>query len=433
MKGREPANKRPKAEVVPEKVKDMFPSLLRADSDPPPRQPHGLTRPVEFHFATDARAKGHAMQHPADLDLEAAHASKGAVEGMRSENGLTLPVEFKFATSKRARANMGAEPAQPSKRPTYADSKPAAPRPRMTVPQAFNLSKSNRVPEPAPLVATRAKSKPVTQQELRAARKLTVPVTPLVATRKRKTPEKVPEEVVPFKARPAPQAAPFVPAEASRPLTVAEPFDLITDVRGAEKADRLRRQEEEDRQREAEARVFVAQPLPAMDAPSGVPMVEPPPLTVFEPFDLQSEPLSLYAKQRLEQKILAERALEEEMRKFKANPPVTLSRPPFLPLSSNRPLTVAETPDLKSTVRAVDRAEFSVDKNQRIAIKEDREQQDKILEESNEREEIRKLRKTLVFKAAPFVNPSPMRLAPATRPLTVPESPQLRTSLRSMR
>lgn len=424
-----PAPKKSTVDYVPEKVKELseFQSLLRAEEEPAPR-PQGLTRPVEFHFATTARARVGAV-NPREPEPAPSMTHKG----------LTQPKEFSFATSRRARSTT-VETAQPSKlRQTY-----GAPTKfvstiggkRVTVPQAFKLSTTNRSKREEPVMEPKSKvaktadgpvSKPF------AKRTLTVPITPYAA-RKRKTPEKVvvEEDVQPFKARPVPHVKPFVP-EPSHHLTVAEPFELATEARGAVKEEQFRHQVEVELQQQEEARHFVARPVPHPEEPNGVPVVEHSHLTVFEPFHLQSETLAALAKQKLEERIAYEQALEEEMRKFKAHPPPSMKRVPFRLVSSNRPLTVPETPDLKSTVRALDRADFSVEKNNRIVVKETRELHEKALEEESEREEIRKLRKTLVFKATPFVNPSPMRLAPSSRPLTIPESPQLRTTLRNMR
>jgi hypothetical protein len=326
------------------------------------------------------------------------------VTGALRARGLTKPTEFNFATSRRTRAVIPSldDLVLPKQKPV---SKTGAAK-LLTVPKAFNLSKSNR-PKPQAEVPVEARPKPKQIKKIEAVpvpvrkRALTIPVTPRVATRKRKTPQKAVDELAPAKIH-VKQSPDQTTSAVSAPHPVNQPSEEHIE----------------------NPRVF---------AKNGVAVVEPPPLTVFEPFNLQSEALALAAKQKLEERILHEHALEDEMRKFKANPPLTLTRPPFRPLASNRSLTVPGTPDLKSTARALNRAEFSVEKNQRISIKKDREAQEKALEEANEREEIRKLRKALEFKATPFVNPSPMRLAPATRSLTVPESPQLRTNFRGMR
>lgn len=410
--------KKPQVEqFVPEKIKELtvFPSLLRADSDPVPPQPKGLTRPVEFRFATTARAKTYAPQEVPQVNVSSHPPA--------AHKGPTQPKEFRFATSARSRATAISSVVQPKPRQA------AGVHRRLTVPQAFNLSKSNRpkpVTEPPETRAKAKLAKDTLQNKTVLKTTSRLEELALPASRKRKSLEKADMKVARSKmvSAVAPLAEPLS-------LTVPEPFDLLTDVRGASKVDRFKRQVEEELQQEKEARVFVARPLPS-DAVDELPVVEAAPLTVFEPFHLESEHLSQQAKQKLEERIQYEQALEEEMRQFRANP-VSLKRVPFRPLTSNRPLTVPETPKLQSSVRAMDRADFSVEKNQRISLKEQRELQEKALEEEHEKEEIRKLRETLVFKATPYIVVSPMRVGPSLRPLTLAETPRLRTNLRSMR
>jgi len=148
-------------------------------------------------------------------------------------------------------------------------------------------------------------------------------------------------------------------------------------------------------------------------------------LTVPEPFNLQSEVLSAVAKQRQKEMQLAAEQREAEMREFKAKESFALGSP-FLPKPSNNPLTVPESPDLKSTTRAEARQDFESEKNRRLEEKRLRKEAELAQIAKDEETEALALRGKMVFKARPFVEAPPMVVRKSARPLTLAVSPLVR-------
>jgi len=148
-------------------------------------------------------------------------------------------------------------------------------------------------------------------------------------------------------------------------------------------------------------------------------------LTVPEPFNLQSEVLSAVAKQRQKEIQLVAEQREAEMREFKAKESFALGSP-FLPKPSNNPLTVPESPGLKSTVRAEARQDFEAEKNRRLEAKRLRKEAELAQIAKDEEAEGLALREKMVFKARPFVEPPPMVVRKSARPLTLAVSPMVR-------
>lgn len=109
------------------------------------------------------------------------------------------------------------------------------------------------------------------------------------------------EAPAPFKARPVPmfEFPEVPPLPAPRPLTEPEPFFLRTDLRGEEMALRREmRREEEERVKKSQQQSFKAQPVP-MDSPFRFVLPPTPKLTVPEPFNLLSDQRGALAQERL--------------------------------------------------------------------------------------------------------------------------------------
>ncbi len=105
----------------------------------------------------------------------------------------------------------------------------------------------------------------------------------------------------PFKARPVPmfEVPEVPPLPPPRPLTEPEPFFLRTDLRGEEMAMRREmKREEEERVKKSQQQSFKAQPVP-MDSPFKLLLPPTPKLTVPEPFNLLSDQRGALAQERL--------------------------------------------------------------------------------------------------------------------------------------
>lgn len=148
-------------------------------------------------------------------------------------------------------------------------------------------------------------------------------------------------------------------------------------------------------------------------------------LTVPRPFNLQSEALSAAAKEKQKRTQQAEEEKAAKLREFKAKESTALSSP-FALKASSLPLTVPESPALRSSSRAEARQDFEVEKKQRLEAKRKRKEAELAQKAQDEEAAVLELRKKTVFKARPFVDCVPMLVKKSDRPLTLAKSPMVR-------
>ncbi|CAL8464329.1 g3864 [Coccomyxa elongata] len=209
-----------------------------------------------------------------------------------------------------------------------------------------------------------------------------------------------------FKAQPA--LGPSGPAKVSKPsrsrrhtTTSFQPFHLSTEERGGAKQSALEKAAAAKRAAEAAVPAFRAAPVPpTLRQRARLPPVPEKAPTAPEPFHLISEARHREAVLQQEMQNEARSAKRHREATFKAAPAPAHPRP-RPPRPSRQPLTAAQTPDLALRSRSVARAAFDA----AVAEKERRAEEAKKLEEERaaeeEAKEIKRLRKTLVFKARP--------------------------------
>jgi hypothetical protein len=313
----------------------------------------------------------------------------------------------------------------------------------LTVPMEFKLSVANKVPKEvsAPVEAYQFKPLPfnraifkVAPQSARAARELTVPVSPGLSkgNRKRKAVDGHSDEFAVFKARPMPAFNGAQAQAAVRPLTTPAPFNLATEDRGADKEERLQQQLQQEAVRAKKQADFVARSLPSTTRNPQPLMLDAPRLTEPEPFNLHSVVLAEQSRAVFQERVSDDIENARQARNFKAKKATVLTKRAFQVRPANQMLTEPAPFDLKSFARAEDRADFNVDKNGRIEERVEEDGLRKREAQEKETKDIAILRKSLVHH--PLALPSDENtfvVRPSTAPLTVSKSPLLHTSLRS--
>lgn len=153
------------------------------------------------------------------------------------------------------------------------------------------------------------------------------------------------------------------------------------------------------------------------------------PLTKPEPFQLCSDlRYELHHAESL-------RKLEKEefelaaSREFHAQPAPHPA--PFYPKKSTKPLTQVVPVPLHSAERAAKRREFDDFIRRRELEMEELARKQKAIRDKQEAEELKRLRRDLVPQAQPVRHYSSIDVKPSERPLTVPHSPALQTSMRT--
>ncbi|XP_073386695.1 protein TPX2 isoform X1 [Physcomitrium patens] len=147
-------------------------------------------------------------------------------------------------------------------------------------------------------------------------------------------------------------------SEAVKPTRPPKPFHLATDDRGLAKKMKMIQEQIERDQKEAEARIPKAQPLPYTTKSPIIPH-KPTPKTCTKPVPFQLVSLSRHEEEQ--QRRAAERAqaerLEALLKEFRAQPNLS-NAPVFMPIRSNKPLTEIYEFKFNVDTRAVERAEF---------------------------------------------------------------------------
>lgn len=208
-------------------------------------------------------------------------------------------------------------------------------------------------------------------------------------------------------------------------VTVPAPFTF-------EERDKIRQQQKEEKIRqvleeEKRAREFHAKPIPkSVKCPLSQSDSRSYSPTQPEPFHLLTEERRLQHEEMMKAKLEEERRAAEALR-FKARPPVVLTKKPFEPVRPQRVLKEITDICLNTEIRSKERERFEMKIKEKEMILEERRRQIKEEQERAEEEERARLRREAIHKAQPIPKYNPVVVAKSTKELTIPESPFSRT------
>ncbi|KAK8381352.1 hypothetical protein O3P69_018439 [Scylla paramamosain] len=437
-----------------------------------PNQPFKLTKPQEFHFATDKRLRKQEVEDPAPPPPPPAARS--------TRSGRTKPQEFTFATDARIKTKESVkeeteapvEFARSLRSSTLSLNKDSAGRRSPTIPKPFHLSESRKEQGEAakrflsmaelscknyirtPEVYRKSKRTVSTDdlEDRKKPRGPTMAVTPNLATSKRRrshslmTQEEREQQEFEeaqkhaFKARPVNKRALKTPPNgyrvSSKPqsqpseslmeemIKMDSPPKMLVSMlpyaglplqgKKMNTKERMKKKEEkikrvlEDEKSLAE---FHARPMPLFEG-VGVPARKPPTPTQVKPFALNVERRGSIKQEKFKQQLENEAKRDAAQRKFLAQDDSVVHKNPFVPQKSNRPLTEISNVTLSTEVRAVERSEFD---QQRKELEEEMLAAKKMAEEHQAAEELAemtRLRQAAVHKAQPIPKTKPMLLQP---------------------
>eukprot|EP00026_Physarum_polycephalum_P003894 Phypoly_transcript_03911.p1 GENE.Phypoly_transcript_03911~~Phypoly_transcript_03911.p1 ORF type:complete len:663 (+),score=153.91 Phypoly_transcript_03911:91-2079(+) len=264
-------------------------------------------------------------------------------------------------------------------------------------------------------------------------KEVTIPESPFLATKSRSIfhpPPAVPkEEQFVFKARPIPIVEPFVPERPGHHTVEVQPFQLQTEVRGQQATKKMSDKVKKMKLREKKQRAFKAQPMPIPDRPEPQGFAFAPPVTLPQPFYLLSEARGEQHAQKFQQQVQEEEKEKKEMALFKAHPIPIVT--PFEPKKTDKPLTIISDFELNSDVRSQQRRKFEMQKNEKAKLAEETRKQQEEERRIEEEKFIKQMRKKLVHKPQPILPSNPIKIHGSTTPLTDPHTPLLRTRQRS--
>jgi len=238
-----------------------------------------------------------------------------------------------------------------------------------TVPQCFSLATDNRIRNAVDLASSSSsfddcREDPLartTSKEQSWKPVLTEPRSPNLATKNRAmlslsqhSNSEVPKDHSFFHARPVPTGSPFRPTNVPKELTKPEPIQLRTEDRALRHEKELAEAVEKMRREEESARIFKAKPMRIVEHPLVPEKIRK--STITDPFPLCTEERGIVAANKF--KIKVDKRLQEEYERaqFRAKPFVT--KVPFEPAKSTRPLTEIREVTLNSDQRALKRQDF---------------------------------------------------------------------------
>ncbi|GLJ44975.1 hypothetical protein SUGI_0946730 [Cryptomeria japonica] len=207
--------------------------------------------------------------------------------------------------------------------------------------------------------------------------------------------------------------------------TKPKPFHLLTEERGAEKERKLMLELQEQENKEYEARIPKANPLPyTIDFPVIPPKPEPKECTKPEPFQLESLMRHEEELQRMmEERARAERE-EAEMRKFRAQP-IKSNVPVHIPEVPRMPLTEVQEFTFHVDARAAERMEFDKKVLEKQNMYKRYREEYEAAKKADEEREIKIMRKAMVPHARPMPHFSkPFVPERSSKDLTDPKSPK---------
>lgn len=264
---------------------------------------------------------------------------------------------------------------------------------------------------------------------------LTIPESPAFALKnrlrsyKQQQVEKQQQEtkLVAITAKPVPYTGvPFQPV-LSHKATEIQPFSFEERTRMmlAKKEEKIKQLLEEDKK----MREFHANPLPDPQ-PDPLPEKCSKPPTVPEPFDLKVDQRSQHAEEwarKVEEEMREQRAMAQ----FKARPPVSIYKPPFIPKPSVKQTTDVQEFQLSTEQRKQRWAELERIRMEKEAEYAEIQREMEKRRKEAEEEEIRRLRNAAVHQANPVRHYKPVEIKPSDKPLTITESPRFSERLRS--
>ncbi|KAF2366052.1 TPX2 C-terminal [Trinorchestia longiramus] len=225
-----------------------------------------------------------------------------------------------------------------------------------------------------------------------------------------------------------------VPQRQERTSTKVLPFSF--DTRDQRMFKRKQEKIEETIAKEKALAEFHALPMPVFDGgPKGLPSKKPPSATKPAPFDLKIDKRAEARKLLMEKEQEEREQRERELRSFHARAATVVSKDPFLPERSYKPLTDISAFELNTEKRSKERHDFDLHIKQRedeiMAKKRQEEEQRAAEEEARIAEE----RKRNVHKAKPVPQYKPLQIHPSEKPITAALSPKFATDgrLRSSR
>lgn len=194
--------------------------------------------------------------------------------------------------------------------------------------------------------------------------------------------------------------------------TVPQPFSLRTESRGSIKEQKLQDKLSALKEIDSLSREFRAKPMPSYN-------VFLPPKPVIAP--TQPVPFNLQTDMRNKENCHPNQTMSVN---FKAKPMPSFEKP-YLPLASEKQLTIPCDLKLHSERRALERRSFQEELQFRHLERAQSEEAVQIRKREIERENLKLFRKTLEFHARAMPNLNPFEVQRSNKQLTKPVSPKL--------
>ncbi|KAJ3351210.1 Protein tpx2 [Kappamyces sp. JEL0680] len=247
---------------------------------------------------------------------------------------------------------------------------------------------------------------------------LTIPMSPAIQKPKPK-PEPGPPSPRIIKANPVPNLSnPFVPVVEHRALAPSDfqlPGDVILEKKRKEFLEKAAAEEKEL----ARQRAFKANPIAIPEKPFAVThsgkTTEPAPFSLLT--DVRGERHQLSHHEELLQREEEERRAKE----FRANP--LPAAEPFVPSRSNKPATEIQSFTSHLDLRMEERKAFEEEQLRKKQQEEASLHERQILQEMNDKAELRKLRREQTHKAQPIRAYANVEVKPSDKKLTEPKTP----------
>ncbi|XP_076321376.1 targeting protein for Xklp2-like [Tachypleus tridentatus] len=231
-----------------------------------------------------------------------------------------------------------------------------------------------------------------------------------------------------IKLNPVPYSGiPFRP-KLQKKVTLAEPFSF--EARDKERWARKEEKIKEELEKERKIPEFKAQPFPSSISCHFQPTFKKV-VTKPEPFSLLIDQRGQERAAIWQKKMEEELKRQREAVIFKARPAGVLHKEPFVPVKAEKAPFECEEINLHTEQRAEEREKFEVQKHQRetelvVKLQEKREQ-----EEKEEKKAVARIRAEAVHKARPVRQFNPIIIRPSEKSLTTPKSPAFATKLRA--
>ncbi|KAJ3304301.1 Protein tpx2 [Kappamyces sp. JEL0829] len=247
---------------------------------------------------------------------------------------------------------------------------------------------------------------------------LTIPMSPAIQKPKPK-PEPGPPSPRIIKANPVPNHSnPFVPVVEHRALAPSDfqlPGDVILEKKRKEFLEKAAAEEKEL----ARQRAFKANPIAIPEKPFAVThsgkTTEPAPFSLLT--DVRGERHQLSHHEELLQREEEEKRAKE----FRANP--LPAAEPFVPSRSNKPATEIQSFTSHLDLRMEERKAFEEEQLRKKQQEEASLHERQILQEMNDKAELRKLRREQTHKAQPIRAYANVEVKPSDKKLTEPKTP----------